>query len=120
MKALFGITLITALSGSLAYSALIASDNAANTAYTDGWDNGDNGGTGFSAWSRTSSGTAGFFRGSSANNGFPTPSGDINTSGNSWGLFANPGGLASAVRPFTGASLSAGQQFLIKMDSGFI
>ncbi|HEY0550097.1 MAG TPA: hypothetical protein VGF13_10900 [Verrucomicrobiae bacterium] len=120
MKSFFAFVLTAAISGSISHASLIALDNAANSPYSDGWQSGDNGGSGFGAWSFSGGGAnSGFFRGSSADNG-SSPSGNINTSGQSWGLYANNSALAAAVRPFTSGSLSAGQQFLIKMDNGFI
>jgi len=110
--------MMAVISGPIAYSAV--TDNAGNSAYSDGWQNGDNGGSGFGAWALTSTANSGFFIGNSANNGTGGNSGNINTSGNSWGLFANSGGLAGAVRPFSAGNLAVGQQFLIRMDNGNI
>ena len=116
---LIGIYL--SLAAPLAWGSLVAVDNAGN--YTS-WDNGNNQGSGFGAWQLSPSpnnGNAGFFLASSANNGgAPQPSGNINTSGQAWGLYANNDNTASAIRPFTGGSLTAGQDFLIRMDNGNI
>jgi hypothetical protein len=61
---------------------------ASNVAYDDGFQNGDNGGTGFGAWSISTVGTsAGQYIASSTSDGF----GDINTSGESFGLYADNG-----------------------------
>jgi hypothetical protein len=109
---LLGLSLCTPL----AWGSLVAVDNAGN--YTS-WANGNNLGSGFGAWALSGTANSGFFLGTSANNGTPT-SGNINTSGKAWGLFANSGTTASAVRPFTGGSLAAGQQFHIQMDNGNI
>lgn len=119
MKAFVIALCIAALSGSVACSALVASDNAGS--YSS-WANGNNQGNGFGAWQLSpdpNTGSAGFFIGDSANNGTPT-SGNINTSGKAWGLYGNSGNTASAIRPFTGGALAAGQQFLIQMDNGNI
>ena len=100
-------------------------DNAADAVYNDSWTTGDNGGTGLNPWVLTNTGTAGFFIGNSAGNGSGS-SGNINTSGESWGTFANSGGLASAVRSFTtGGSngqsfLGNGETFSLRLDNGFI
>jgi len=70
-----------------------AEDNAANAAYDDGLGNGDNGGSGFGAWDIAidsgSGGYAGTYVSSSTDQGF----GDINTSSESFGLYA--GGIGS-------------------------
>lgn len=70
-----------------------ADDNAAAAAYDDGLGNGDNGGSGFGAWEVTSDvgsgGYAGTYVSSSTDQGF----GDINTSGEAFGLYA--GGIGS-------------------------
>jgi len=103
------------LAVSMARGSLVATDNAGN--YTS-WNNGANEGSGFGPWSLSGSANSGFFLGNSANNA--GGSGNINTSGQAWGLFANSGATASAIRPFTGGALAEGQQFLIQMDNGFI
>lgn len=114
---LAAITMLSfGLATPLAWGSLVAVDNAGN--YTS-WANGNNLGSGFGAWALSGSANSGFFLGNSANNG-SSPSGNINTSGQAWGLYANSGTLASAVRPFTGGSLAAGQQFHIQMDNGSI
>lgn len=98
-----------------------ASDNASNPAYSGGWANGSDGGSGWGGdWQLTASGgSAGFFIGDSTGNA-GGHSGGINTSGNkAWGMYANSGDLASAVRPFPGAMLS-NQTFNIAMDNGWI
>ena len=41
-----------------ASAAIVASDNASNSAYSDGWQTGDNGGTGFGPWALTFSGSS--------------------------------------------------------------
>jgi hypothetical protein len=97
--------------------SLLATDNAGN--YSS-WNNSDNQGSGFGAWSLSGSANSGFFIGNSADNAGGS-SGNINSSGNkAWGLYANSSATASAIRPFTGGSLAAGQQFLIQMDNGYL
>ncbi len=126
IAAVFSIIFGLAL-GSVANAALIASDSAADSAYDSGWVDGSNGGTGFGPWSLNVSiqdgDRNGFFMGSSANNG-SAPSGNIDTAGRSWGMYANGSdavlnALAVAYRPFTG-SLSVGQTLTLAMDNGFI
>jgi hypothetical protein len=117
-----------------AWAAAPASDSASSPAYDsvaaggNGWVTGDNGGTGFGAWdlgaSIANSNNDGLFIGSSANNG-NVPSGNIDTAGRAWGLFASgSNGVANAFavgyRPFTGGVLSVGQTVTLKMDNGFI
>src|SRR5438046_6562859 len=78
-----------------AYAATPGTDNAADPAYNLGWTEGSDGGTPatFNPWSLTennNNGTtvfAGYFIGDST-----AGSGDINTSGKSFGIFANPAG----------------------------
>ncbi|MCW5920761.1 MAG: lamin tail domain-containing protein [Saprospiraceae bacterium] len=98
-----------------------ANDQADAEAYNSGWTNGSNGGNGFGAWALSTTGTAGHFIGNSANNGNGdgNADGDINTGGEAWGMFANSGGVANAVRPFA-AVLPPGAVFSINMDNGFI
>lgn len=121
-----GISRIIAFNTQVAVNQAVcpSSDNAAATAYSDGWQNGDNGGTGFGAWQlspASNTGNAGFFISTSASNGDGdgNSDGDINTSGIAFGLYANGGGLASAVRPFS-IDLFAGATLDLKMDNGYI
>ncbi len=100
-----------------------ASDTAADPAYNGGWTNGANGGSGFSPWVLTGSTTVGgnnngFFVGSSTNNAFVTSPG-IDTSGRSWGIYANNGNDATAYRGFN-SSLLVGGTVKVDMDNGFI
>ncbi len=114
------------LSGAAAFGAASASDNASDPAYNSGWTTGTNGGFGFNAWTLTNGANSGFFIGDSTVNAGGA-SGNINSTGNkSWGEFANSGGVASAVRTFTAggtngaATLDLGQQFIMKLDNGFV
>lgn len=103
------------LQSSLAQATLF-SDNAANYGT---WTNGSNAGTGFSVWdlwTQNTDGThfAGHFLGSSSAQGF----GDINTSGSSFSMYANPGGTsvqANAQRFLTntGSPAVSGRQYLL-------
>jgi len=96
-------------------------DNAANSAYSDGWTNLDNGGTAgtFLPWDLTNnnnggSNFAGYFIGDST-----AGSGDINTSGVSFGVYANPStAFADAARSF-GSALSIGQTFSLDLAVNF-
>lgn len=96
------------------------SDSAAN--YVS-WTNGSNAGTGFSSWdlwTQNTDGThfAGHFLGSSAGQGF----GDINSSGTSFSMYANPSGTfvqANAQRflTSTGSPAVGGKQYLLPGQS---
>ncbi len=101
----------------------LASDNASNSAYNDGWQTGDNGGSGFGAWTlSTTTNDAnqnGLIIESSTTNG-AAPSGGIDVGGVSWGLYANNGQVADAVRPFTGGIIVVGQTVSVDFDNGFI
>lgn len=116
-------------SGSV-FGAVNASDNAADTTYNDGWQTGDNGGSGFGAWTlgTSNSSNAGQFMSNSTGNADGLDNGtngglasdnDIDTSGRSWGMYANSGAVSFATRPFTG-SLTTGQGFAADMDNGYI
>jgi len=100
--------------GSVAAQA--ASDNAGN--YTS-WTDGSNQGTGFLDWSLSDNndGTtlfAGHFLGDST-----AGAGDINTGGQSFGMYANPSGaFATAIRSFSSA-LSVNDQFSFQMAVNF-
>lgn len=121
---------LAALGGS-APAANIALDAASEAAYDNGWQTGDNGGSGFGAWVLSNvSGSVdrnGHFVQTSSGNGVaPFPSGNIDTSGRSLGLYANQLismsgediGFSTARRPFTGGELSVGQTLTLRMDNG--
>ena len=102
--------------------AALASDDASQSAYSDGWTAGDNGGTGFGEWSFTygGGGPKGALIGNSSANGDGS-SGNINTTGNkSFGLYADPYNEIHATRSFTYGTLAAGQEFLVNLDNGYI
>src|SRR5438445_10056860 len=94
----------------------LASDDA--SAYGS-WP-GQNHGSGFDNWVFSNSSGNGSLDGEFLLTGNDSRS-QINTGGNSWGLYANSSQTASAVRPFSSrATLGAGEQFLAKMDNGSI
>jgi Bacterial Ig domain len=101
-----------------------AADNSSNSDYGNGWQTGDNGGSGFGSWTlTTTSGNVndnGHFIGSSTGNGNGdgNADGDINVSGAAFGLYANSGNTAGAIRPF--GALQVGQTISLRMDNGFI
>jgi hypothetical protein len=102
--------------------AAVAFDSAANSAYNDGWQTGDNGGSGFGPWTNTvdlGPTKGSLFIGSSASNG-NAPSGNIDTSGKSFGLSAFSFATTYAIRDFSGGPLSIGDTFSIAMDNGFV
>lgn len=83
-------------------NTVIAQDDASN--YT-GWSSGNNQGTGFGAW--TLNGPA-----NSGNGGFFLAAGG-------WGIYANSGELAEAIRPFS-ATLATGQTFAVRLLHGTV
>ena len=107
-------------------AAVLAYDDASSPAYNTGWTTGTNGGTGFGPWRvlpGQNSNASGAFIGTSANNGDggadqPPPT-DIDVAGESWGLYANGGQAAEALRPLTGA-LDVGQHITLRFDNGWI
>jgi hypothetical protein len=107
----------------------VADDDASNSAYAPGFANGSNGGTGFAAWQLTpasSGGAAGFFLGDSNNNGCfndglgtcPPCGPGINVFGTAFGLYANSGGTARALRVFAAGGMVAGRSFSVDFDNG--
>ena len=96
--------------------ALVASDNASN--YGGTWANANNGGSGFLAWSISNNDGGGNFAGSFIGSSTPG-AGDINTSGVSFGLYANPGAaFINADRGFSSA-MSIGDVFSFNLGVNF-
>jgi hypothetical protein len=102
--------------GSNAVSQIVTNTDTANNYTTGTWTNGANAGSGFGAWDLFTSGSAGFFVGSSASQGF----GNIDTGGSSFGMFGNPSGdnYANAQRSFS-SSLNTGDTFSIDLAIAF-
>ena len=103
-----------------AWATTPGQDLASDPAYDPSWTDGDDGGTPatFSAWDLNSNaGTgvfAGFFIGDSDAGGA-----NINTDGQSFGMFANPGAaFADAIRDFD-TPLAAGQMFTFDLAANF-
>jgi len=101
--------------------AVIAFDSAADSIYTGGNVDGLNGGFGFGPWSAlpsTNSSNAGNFQFTSSQNGSGA-SGNIDTAGRSWGLYANSFGLSVIQRniivPMVGIRIVE-----LDFDNGFI
>lgn len=97
------------------------SDNAAN--YGGGWTNGSNGGSGFAAWDLTDNNNAGganppfagyFIGTSTAGTGI-----NIDTSGVSFGIYANPNGAFATARRGFASPLQTGQQFSLILAVNF-
>jgi hypothetical protein len=116
-KIALSITL-AGLTTAAGFGATAGTDDASN--YGGSWTNGSNGGTGFAAWDLTNNnndGTtlfAGYFLGDST-----LGTGNINTSGVSFGIYANPNGaFANSARNFDSA-LTVGQTFSIDMGVNF-
>ncbi len=116
MKRIFSVLFVSAAAALSAFGQ--ASDNAAN--YPGGWTNGSNGGTGFTAWDLTNNNNgganfAGYFIGDST-----AGSGNINTGGGAFAIFANPGAaFANASRGFAQGDLLVGQTFRLQMAVNF-
>jgi uncharacterized repeat protein (TIGR01451 family) len=96
-----------------------ASDTASNAVYNTGWTNLSNGGSGWAAgWqlvrSTNDAALAGFVATNSAINA-GGGSGDINTGGRSWGVYAASGQTAFGIRQFNG-DLIIGQTFSVDID----
>jgi hypothetical protein len=105
MKKLLITAVASVALSSGAFAANEASDNASTANYPGGtWTTGSNGGTGFGSWTLTSTpsgGSAGSYIGGTA-------IGDP-----SFGIFSggNAAATMTALRPFTGGGLTAGQSF---------
>lgn len=112
---------IAAIAPTTSHAAVSAgSDFADNAAYDSGWTNGTDGGTAdtFGAWSLTTGGgDSGHFIGSSTSLG--SPGGDINTSGESFGMFGHSGQTSEAFRDFNGNTLGVGQTFSLDLAVNF-
>jgi hypothetical protein len=126
MARLLFVVLAVLTSLARTYAAAPAFDSAADPSYDSGWFQGANGGYGFASLGYSATdGNAGVFLGDSSGNG-NAPSGDINTSGRAWGLYASSGGLSQAGRAFTTGgpnnsnTLAPGQVFSIQSDTGFV
>lgn len=119
MKPIILLTIISSLSVSSLVNAQVANDDASN--YTaPSWANGSNQGTGFNAWDlsdNNNDGTtvfASYFIGDST-----AGTGDLNTSGQSFGMYANPGSAyATAIRGFS-SPLNVGEVFSIDLGVNY-
>ncbi len=106
------VSLLLFAIGTTACLAQRASDNAAQSAYSNGWQTGDNGGFGWQPWNL--SGSA-FLVADSNSNGLLGGPG-INTGGRAWGKGTTAGGGAG--RNIVGA-LQVGESITIDLDASF-
>ena len=120
-KALATLSLLSVLltsTGTLHAQIITNTDTAANYGGLGepGWTNGANAGSGFGSWNLFISGSAGNFLGSSSAQGF----GNINTDGQSFGMYGNPTGnnYSNAERSFSSA-LNVGDTFSIDLAVAF-
>ncbi|MGC9260592.1 MAG: PEP-CTERM sorting domain-containing protein [Phycisphaerae bacterium] len=110
------------------FAALIASDNAGNTAYNSGWANGSNGGTGFGSWSLSTPSSSSYFFVQSSTVG-NSSGGEIDTNNGagqpvSWGM-AGTSTNPSASRSFLAGSdgnsfLEQGQTFALSFENNYV
>jgi hypothetical protein len=112
------VALTLVLSAGVA-SAIVSAFDPASDYSTATWTNGSTGGYGFAPWTMTFGANAGSFIGTSVNNGGGGGAG-IDTSGSSFGLWANNGSSADIWRKFTGGTLDNDYQIMLKWDSGYI
>lgn len=120
MKLRYLIATLALTTASSFGAVIVGSDLASDTAYDSGWNNGTDGGTAgtFGAWTLTSTGgDAGRFIGDSTSLG--SPGADINTSGESFGMFGHSGQTSEAFRDFNGNSLGIGQTFSLNLAVNF-
>ncbi len=111
-----------ALATAISQAAVInGSDVASNSTYDlGGWITGSNGGTPgtFGSWLLTSTGgSAGHFIGDSTT--LSSPGANINTVGESFGMFGHSGQTAEAFRDFNGNTLEVGQTFSLDLAVNF-
>lgn len=105
-----------------AAATIVGTDNASQADYDPpgNWENGDDGaasGNAFNAWTLTNQGgSSGHFIGSSTS--LSGPGADINTSGESFGMFGHSGQQSQALRDLNGA-LSVGQVLSLDIAVNF-
>lgn len=116
MKNLLLPIVCAAIAFALPAQAQIVSDNAGN--YNGTWTNGSNGGTGFLAWTINNNDGGGNFAGTFIGDS-TAGAGNINTGGQSFGLYANPGlAFVNADRAFA-TSLAVGNIFSFQLALNF-
>ena len=120
----FAVCFAVLICGQLSAS-MVGLDNASASAYDAPgfWENGDNGaisGTPFTGWSLSSSGSnSGHFIGDSTTLASSNSGAEINSSGESFGMFGHSGQFATATRDFKGGPLSVGQTFSADLGVNF-
>lgn len=117
--ALLSLTSLTLLlNGNCQAQILTNTDTAANYGGVGepAWTDGANAGNGFGAWNLYTTGSAGNFLGSSVSQGF----GNIDTAGQSFGMYGNPAGdnYFNAERSFS-STLNTGDTFSIDLAIAF-
>lgn len=108
--------------GASIHAAVIGTDFANDAAYDDGWQSGDDGGTAaaFGPWNLTIQGAnSGQFIGDSTTVAPGNSGANINTTGESFGLFGHSGQTAEAFRDFGGFGLALGDVFSIELALNF-
>jgi len=104
-KLLLAAAVLAAAFPSMSLSAGVASDNASTANYPGGtWTTGSNGGAGFGSWTLTSTPAGGFSGSYIGGTAIGNPTFGIFSSGNN-------AATMTALRPFTGGGLTAGQSF---------
>ena len=129
LTSILGILLLLSHTAQAQLPPPTAQDTASDSAYDPpppGWNNGDNGGFGMGPWTLNpalNTPQNGFFvddsTGNNGTSGDTNGDGDINTipGPRAWGLYANSGQTASAVRDFN-LPFTPGSVFEIFMDNG--
>lgn len=118
---LFCLTVLLSIVASANALVTLAYDDASDAAYTGGNVNGLNGGYGFSFWSSSptsNTGNAGNFQFTSSQNGSGA-SGNIDTAGLSWGLYANSGQSSSIHRGFN-IPMVGYRKISLEFDNGWL
>jgi hypothetical protein len=128
LATLFFFALSTLSVPIIGQAAVVGTDDANSLAYSGGWGNGSDGstsGNAFGAWVLNSNNNpgggvfAGHFIGDSTFLNPGNTGADINASGRSFGMYANPAGaLSTASRSFNGA-LSVGDTFSLDLAANF-
>lgn len=106
----------------VANGATIGVDLANDPAYNSGWLNGTDGGTpaSFGAWSLVTGGVnSGHFIGDSTTLSGGNTGADINTTGESFGMYGHSGETSEAYRDFNGSTLGVGQAFSLELAVNF-
>ena len=110
----FGSNTVLVTAPAATQPATNAMDDAGETAYGDGWISGDDGGIGWGGgWELVGGDNAGLFIATSGGNP------DMHLSSPAFGMYANSGDLAQAIRPLA-QPLTTGQTLRVKFENGLI